>query len=189
MITKEGFRVYLRSLEQDDYKVSARWRNDPKIYESIPQPRRFVSQKTEQEWVEKAIRENELGVSLKLAVCLTENDSFIGIIQLVNIDMRNRSGETHTMIGEKEYWGQGLIGEARILLFEHAFLDLGLERVSNKVLDTNTASLQSYEKFGSVREGVLRHSVYKDGKFHDMIQFSMLKKEFVDRYVVPKNNS
>ncbi len=183
MMTKDGFRVYLRPLGPEDHKISVRWRNDPKIYESIPQPRRFVSEKTEQEWVEKAVKENELGISLKLAVCLNENDRFIGIIQLVNIDLKNRSGEATTMIGEKEYWGQGLIGEARVLLFEHAFLDLGLERISNKVLDTNTASLRSYEKFGSTREGVLRHAVYKDGMFHDMILFSMLKEEFTERYI------
>jgi RimJ/RimL family protein N-acetyltransferase len=182
MMTKKGFRVYLRALEIDDYKVSVRWRNDSEIYESIPQPRRFVSERTEQEWVERAIRENEQGVSLRLAVCLKENDRFVGIIQLLNIDLKNRCGEVTTMIGEKEYWGQGLIGEARILMFEHSFLELGLERISNKVLDTNTKSLKAYDKFGSVREGVLRNAVYKDGAFHDLILFSMLREEFLQRY-------
>ncbi len=186
MMTRPAFRVYLRSLESDDYKASVRWRNDPKIYESIPQPRRFVSEKTEQAWIEKAIKENELGSCLRLGICLKEKDRLIGLIQLVNIDHRNRSGEVRTLIGEKEYWGQGLIGEARVLLFEYAFLDLGLERIENRVLDTNTSSLRAYEKFGSVREGVLRRAVFKDGKYHDMILFSMLKEEFVEKYMAPE---
>ena len=181
-MTKPEFRIYLRALEPDDHKVTLGWHNDPRIYESIPQARRFVSASTEQEWIAKAIRENELGTSLRLGICLKENDRLIGIIQLTNIDHRNRGAEATTMIGETEYWGQGIIGEARVLLFEHAFLDLGLERISNKVLDTNTASLKSYDKFGSIREGVLRRAVYKDGMFHDMIQFSILKDEFIQRY-------
>lgn len=179
MFTKENFRIYLRALELNDYQVTVRWRNDSKLYETLTQPRRFVSEKTEQDWVEKAIRENELGVSLRLALCLKENDKFIGLIQLLNIDARNRSANVTTMIGETEYWGQGLMSEAKMLLFEHAFLDLGLERLSSRVLSTNSASLRNFDKFGSVREGVLRHVIYKNGKYHDMVQFSTLRDEFL----------
>jgi RimJ/RimL family protein N-acetyltransferase len=189
MMTREDFRIYLRSIELNDYKVTVKWRNDSKIYETITQPRRFVSEKTEQEWVENAIKENELGKSVRLAICLKKNDQCIGLIQLLNIDWSNRSGEATTLIGEKEFWGQGLIGEAKILLFEHAFLDLGLERIYNKVLNTNAASIRSYEKFGSVQEGILRHAAYHDGKFHDMIQFSMLREEFLLKYGGSKKSS
>jgi len=184
MMTKDAYRIYLRALESDDYINTIKWRNDPQIFETLTQPRRFVSEKTEQDWIQKAIKENELGVCLRLAICLKENNKHIGLIQLLNIDMKNKSGEVTTLIGEKEYWGQGLIGEARILLFEHAFLDLGLERISNKVLDFNKASLRSYEKFGSVREGILRNAVYKNGKFHDMVLFSMLREEFLAKYEI-----
>lgn len=182
MMTRENFRIYLRSLERGDHQITHKWRNDPEIFETLNQPRRFVSEKTEQEWVDKAITENETGVSIRLAVCLKEDDKMIGLIQLLHIDMKNRSAEVTTLIGEKEYWGQSLIGEARTLLFEHAFLDLGLERISNKVLDTNMASLRAYEKFGSVREGILRHAAYKNGKYHDMVQFSMLRDEFFSKH-------
>jgi RimJ/RimL family protein N-acetyltransferase len=182
MMTKEQFRVYLRSLEPKDAEITINWRNDSKIYESLNQARRFISEKTESAWIDKAISENEQGFSLRLAICLKENQLLIGLIQLLNIDMKNRSAEVTTLIGNKQYWGKGLIGEARVLLFEHAFLELGLERISNKVLETNTASLRAYEKFGSVREGILRNAAYQNGAFHNMVQFSMLRDEFISKY-------
>ena len=86
------------------------------------------------------------------------------------------------MIGDREYLGKGIIGQARLLIFRHAFFELGMNRISARILVDNHASIRAVEKFGYVKEGVLREAVYRDGQYRDVIAYSMLRSEFIARY-------
>ena len=37
-----------------------------------------------------------------------------------------------------------------------------------------------FEKLGSIKEGILRKSVYKNGKFNNRLVLSLLSEEFFD---------
>ena len=40
----EKFRVYLRALELEDYKVSIKWRNDDEIWNMVGGAKHYVSE-------------------------------------------------------------------------------------------------------------------------------------------------
>ena len=93
-------RVYLRALEPDDYKVSIKWRKDDEIWDMLGGTKYFVSEAYEKNWVEKAIFASN---DLKLAVCLIENNQYIGNVYMTDINMINRSCHSHILIGEHDF--------------------------------------------------------------------------------------
>jgi RimJ/RimL family protein N-acetyltransferase len=46
------------------------------------------------------------------------------------------------------------------------------------ILEGNTASLKMCEKCGFQVEGVLRQSIFKQGRFHSQVVLSLLQEEF-----------
>ena len=55
---------------------------------------------------------------------------------------------------------------------------MNLNRIELGVLGSNISGLKLYEKVGFKREGVKRQSIYKNGKFVDVIMMAILKEEF-----------
>lgn len=169
-------RVYFRALEPEDYKISVKWRNDDEINSMIGGPKYFVSSEYEKKWVENKILGNSTDTAL--AVCLKENKKYIGNVYLSEIDWINRSGRCPILIGDKNERGKGFATEAQLLILKFAFYERGLNRVFAHVLESNKASLRMYEKCGYQKEGILRHSVYKNGKFENQFILSILRSEF-----------
>jgi len=172
-------RIYLRALELDDYKVSIQWRNDDEISNLVGGPKYYVSSEREKEWVRNAIFDNS---KIVLAICLKDSNKYIGNIMLQDIDYVNRSGHVPVLIGDKTEWNKGYATEARMLMLHYAFYHKGLERIVAYVLEDNISSLKMHEKCGYKVEGVLRRSVYKNGKFHNQVVLSILRDEFEEVY-------
>lgn len=170
-----NFRVYLRALEPEDYKTTIKWRNDDEIWSMVGGPKYFVSSEYEKQWVQNAINNNK---EIRLGICLKENDELIGLASVIDIDWINKSAHCPSMIGEKKYWGKGYGTESRLLLLQFAFLERGFERIWAGILEKNAASIKMFEKCGYKREGILRHSVYKNGSFQNQVIMSILRDEY-----------
>lgn len=171
----KNFRVYLRALEPEDYLTTINWRNDDEIWESVGGPKYFVSKEYEKNWILRAINNpNEI----RLGICLKHNKELIGLASVIDIDWINKSAHCPSLIGEKKYRGKGYGTEARLLLLQFAFYERGFERIWALVLENNIASLKMLEKCGYKREGLLRNSVYKNGRFNNQVLLSILRSEF-----------
>ena len=174
------FRIYLRALELDDYKKSIKWRNDDDIWSTVVGSKYFVSSVYEKKWVEDSIFNTQK--DLKLAICLKENDEYIGNIYLTDIDYKNKNAGYSIMIGEKHYWGQGLAKEAILLILKYAFMDLGLIRVQARYLNNNLRSINTAKKCGFKEEGLLRKAVFKNGDYQDIKIMSIIRDDFNQLY-------
>lgn len=173
---ENNYRVYLRALEIDDYKKSIKWRHDDDIWSSVVGPKYFVSSEYEKKWIENTIINSDK--NLKLAICLKENDEYIGNIYLTDIDWKNKNAEYAIMIGEKKYWGKGLGQEAIMLIVIHAFLEMGLIRIQSRYLTSNIASIKAAQKCGFKQEGILRRAIFKKGIYQDIQIMSIIREDF-----------
>lgn len=167
-------RIYLRAFEPDDYKTSIVWRNDDQIWNMLGGTKYFVSEAYEKKWIEDTIFNSK---DIRLAVCLKDDDKYIGNVYITNIDMLNRTGTSHVLIGEKSCWGKGYAGEALRLLLDYAFNERGLHRITALVLESNTQSVKMFTKLGYKQEGILRQSIYKNGRFNNQIILSILNEK------------
>lgn len=173
------FRVYLRALELDDYQTSYMWRNDHEIQEMVGSSKFFVSRENERQWVLNNTKNTE---RIVLAICLVENDKYIGNVNIQNIDWINRTARVPIFIGDKSEWGKGYAAEARMLALKFAFEERNLNRIEALVLESNIPSIKLHERCGFKREGMLRNSIYKSGKYHNQIVMGLLREEFEEAY-------
>jgi len=168
-------RIYLRALEPDDYKISIKWRKDDSIWNMLGGTKYFVSEAYEKSWVEKTIFDSN---DLKLAICLVENNRYIGNVYMTDIDNIKRSCHSHILIGEKDCWGYGYAREALMIAVKYMFEERNIHRIQANILESNIQSLKMHQKCGYKIEGLMRESVYKEGVYQNQYILSILKNEF-----------
>ena len=81
------------------------------------------------------------------AICLAEDDTYIGNIYLVNIE--GGCGDLGIFIGDRQHHGKGYAYQALVLLKELARLELGIQRINIEVDVDNVPALVSYLKSGA----------------------------------------
>ena len=79
------------------------------------------------------------------------------------------------MIGNKNYWGKGLIPEATRLLIGYCFNDLVLDEVNLGVIDQNVSAIRAYEKVGFRETHREPKSVNYNGAVYDHV-FMAIKR-------------
>ena len=159
--------VYLRALEPSDLHRTLRWHNDPELYQTLQGVFRFVSEQAEEKWLAEKAQYSTTEVNL--AVCVRESGQHVGIISLRNIEPVARHGELALFIGEASARGKGYGRSAVRQLLDHAFNDLGLQRVFLYVLEENAVARKVYQDCGFELEGHLRRHAFKDGTWKDVL--------------------
>lgn len=130
--------VYIRPLQIEDANTSYEWRNNPAIWRYTgSRPDKLITPEIEREWLETVLtRENEK----RFAICLSENNKYIGNIFLTDID--DQEAQIHIFIGEMKSWGEGRANEAIAQLVEYGFRELHLNSVYGLVNVKNNAAIQ-----------------------------------------------
>ena len=107
-----------------------------------------------------------------------ETDEYFGTISLKNIDYINRNAE-YAIIIRKKFWGKNFAFEATQNIIEYGFNRLNLRKIYLNVLSCNVRANKFYEKFGFIREGIFKEHLYIDGRYEDLIWYSIFKTESV----------
>jgi len=82
-----------------------------------------------------------------------------------------KSGRFGYWLGEP-CWGRGIMTAAVRSTSEYALQKFGLVRLEASVFEWNPASMRVLEKCGFQREGLLRRSIYKDGRIIDSVMYA-----------------
>jgi ribosomal-protein-alanine N-acetyltransferase len=71
--------------------------------------------------------------------------------------------------------------EALSAVLDWGFAHMELNRVEAQVHPENAASISSVSRLGFQHEGLLRELGYWRGQYHDMLQYSLLRKDWEAR--------
>lgn len=168
----------MRELERRDLCIINQWRNDPELIGNLGAPFRYINSSVDEAWFEHYLSNREHAVRCAIT---DETDRIIGLVSLVSIDSINQSCEFHIMIGEKNNQNKGAGSFAVREMLHHAFMNLNMNRVELSVLEENLRAIHLYEKSGFVFEGKKRQSKFKNGSFHNVLIYSMIKSDYCDR--------
>jgi diamine N-acetyltransferase len=171
--TITGKNIILRPLNKADIENRVRWFNDPDVRKTLIISERFELDKTIR-WFEKT-QDDESRVELLIE---TPDKTPVGIVGLVGISSVHRTAEIYLVIGQKEFWGKGVMLEAERLLIDWAFNSLGLEKIWAEARPDNIASVITMKKIGFQVEGTLRCEKKVDGRRIDVLRLGLLKNEF-----------
>ncbi len=172
-----GNNVRLRAEKKEDIALLTKIKNEVEVLENltiyIPYP--------------QGVEAGEYRFNEKIKDKYTKNPAFI--IEKHDGTVIGQCGTMHTnwknsytivwiYIGGAENRGCGYGAEALSLLVGYIFKQMNLNRVGLFVFDFNKRAIKSYEKIGFKLEGILRQELYRNGRYNDVYQMSILKSEY-----------
>lgn len=113
-----------------------------------------------------------------LAMIERDTQKHIGNIALQLIDTLNRNADISILIGDKEAWGKSYAKEAFYTLLKHGFEMLNLHRIYCGTSSQNIAMQKVAIALGMRQEGIRREALFKNARFHDLIEYAILADEF-----------
>jgi [ribosomal protein S5]-alanine N-acetyltransferase len=130
------------------------------------------------------IQRHRLGVAAGESICLVirsrSDQRFLGTVDLFQIDSQSRRAELgYSLVFEA--WGQGYMTEALTVVLDHAFEQLGLNRIEADVDPRNAPSIACLERLGFQREGLLRERWILGGEVSDSVFYGLLRADWRGR--------
>jgi RimJ/RimL family protein N-acetyltransferase len=168
--------VYLRPAERDDVPRMVGWLSDARTSRTLAliAPLSLVH---EERWLEDAVSAQGR-TQWHFVVCGRDDDRPLGMVGLHELDERNGNASLGIVIGDEADRGKGHGSDALQAILGFTFGSLRLERVWLDVYDFNPAARRVYERAGFTTEGVLRHALWREDRFVDVVRMSILHDEW-----------
>lgn len=171
-----GAHVLLRPPERSDIPMFVAWLNDYETSRHLT-TRAPLSIPLEERWFDDMLTRQGKD-AWHFVICLLADKRAIGTAGLFGLDLLNGQAGFGIFIGERALWNRGLGTDALEAISDFGFGELRLERIWLDVFTDNARAKRSYEKAGFSVEGVLRHDVYRSGRFQDVYRMSLLRAEW-----------
>jgi RimJ/RimL family protein N-acetyltransferase len=121
----------------------------------------------------------DAGHHLAFAVVDVASGELVGGTSFGDVDLEAGHLEIGWTWYVEQARGTAVNPECKLLLLEHAFERVGVERVQLKTSSRNERSQRAIAGIGAVREGVLRRATrHRDGTWRDTVVFSILRDEW-----------
>jgi RimJ/RimL family protein N-acetyltransferase len=174
-----GKRIKLSPVEREHLALLKNWRNDPDIrrrfFYSLP-----CTDLGQDIWYDQTIRS---GKDVFFIIASIEKNKapshlpLIGYCSISNIEWKKKRGVATIFIGDKKYWGKKLGVEILSLLFEYAFAEMGLHKVSIYVFSDNKRSIGLFKRFASIEGELLAHE-FQDGKWKNVTVMGLTEEMY-----------
>jgi RimJ/RimL family protein N-acetyltransferase len=130
-------------------------------------------------WFDEALARQAAGTQAPFAVRRRADQSLIGSTSYLDLQLRHKRLEIGSTWYVPAEWGTAVNPECKLLLLEHAFEVLGVNRVALITDRLNERSQAAIAKLGAVREGLLRgHMISQGGRVRDTVVFSVIAGEW-----------
>lgn len=178
-VTLEGHGVRLEPLAVAHHDGLATAAGDGRLWElwytSVPAPEETAA------YIDRALAGQRAGEMLPWAVRELASGAIVGSTRYHDIV----AAADRVEIGWTWYaaaWQRSHVNTAcKLLLFTHAFEQLGCAVVGLRTDNFNFASQRAIEALGAKKDGVIRHHwVRRDGSVRDSVLYSLLAAEWPD---------
>jgi len=148
------------------------WFDDPAVHRFLA--RRKLNIKEEKEWIRSLPKKkNEVHFAID-----TREKIHIGSVGL-HINRQDNFAVFGIMIGDKRCWSMGYGTEAMKLIVDYGFRRLKLHRIELEVYDYNIRGIKLYRRLGFKVEGEKRERVLWKGKYYNVLQMGVLRREWL----------
>jgi UDP-4-amino-4,6-dideoxy-N-acetyl-beta-L-altrosamine N-acetyltransferase len=165
--------ISLRPLSESDKDQILRWRNAPHVAEYM-YTNHEISQEEHDKWFARALSRADARFWI-----IELDGRGIGLANVYAIDTTNRRCSWAFYIGEKDVQGKGVGAFVEYWMLRHVFEVLQLHKLSCEVIETNQAVWEMHQRFGFVREGLLRNHVHRGDSDLNIVVLSMLRSEWL----------
>jgi ribosomal-protein-alanine N-acetyltransferase len=172
----KGNRIKFRRLRKSDAENIQAILKDKDFHRLVGIPHPYTLRDA-LAFIIRAHRGRLRGTDLIYAITEKDNDKVIGRIGLHGLKSVHNRAEIGYWLA-KEYWGQGIIGEAIRMMLKIGFKDLKLRRIHAYTFVYNEASIRALNKLGFTNEGLYRKFYKLRNRYLDCYCLSILREEF-----------
>jgi len=177
-------KVRLRALRREDAELTWKWRNDTVVRDMYSGHPFFVNPEKEHAWYERILLSDLPNVTM--GVEIEETEQLIGVMFLMHVNHIHRSAELAFLFDKDSRKASDII-EAILLTLQFGYYELNLNRIYGKSIEHHTMLIKLFERYGGQREGLLRQSVFKNGKYLNEVMMSILKEDYENNERSQKN--
>ena len=164
----------VRSWHPDDVESIVRHANNRKVWLNLRDRFPYPYTKTDaQNWIQNAL---SMKPETNFAIDIF-GEAIGGIGFELRTDVERYSAEVGYWLGE-EFWGQGICTSALKVATPYAIEAYHLNRIFAVPFIENLASIRVLEKAGYSREGIMRRSAFKDGRFVDEVLYTFVIEDW-----------
>jgi RimJ/RimL family protein N-acetyltransferase len=174
--TLSGKSVTLRAPKPEDVADRLALGQAPEIVRMFggdPNAIRPLTEAAARQWVERLAEHPHAWV-------VEHEGRFLGEIRLDGLDLHDSRARLAVGLYDPAKLGVGLGREAIRVVLKYAFQELGLHRISLRVVDYNMRAIRCYRACGFVEEGREREAASVAGEWRDDVIMGLLAREFVD---------
>lgn len=172
----ETDRLLLRQFRLDDAEAMMRIFGDEEVLRFLTQPL-MDSEEKAQRFINRLLRDYERREGIDWVITLKGVGEAIGMCGLYAWDRDSRCMDLGYHI-RRSYWGRGFATEAARAVIGWGFTQLDLHRIQADCTEGHTASEQVMIKCGFTHEGTWRESCWEHGRFVNIRQYGLLRREF-----------
>ena len=169
-----GDRVYLSSINADDYESFYEWYHDRETAELIGSIAKSYSMAEEKELVAGLAKDGNA-----FAIVERRSGRMVGFSSFFDISAADRTAELGMLIGDKESRGKGYGTEVLRLMLDYGFGVLDLNNIMLRTFAFNERAIHLYRKFGFREIGRRRQSYYCGNEYHDEVFMDMLREDYL----------
>ena len=174
----ESKDLYLRPLKTEDAEGNyPHWLNDKEVCKYNSHSDILYTKEMALEYIKKV---NFGDTDKVFAIICKESERHIGNISLQHICKKNNNAEFAILIGEKSYYKKGYAKQAGKILLSYGFEELKLHRIYCGTSKFNIPMIKLAQFLGMKKEGQRTEAFWKNGEYVDIIEFGILKKNFVE---------
>lgn len=174
-----GKLVRLREYRSEDIPLAKEYINSTEVRQYIEGNVPFLyTLHNEQQWYESLSPQEK---TYTFAIEALESKEYIGGCGINEINYKNSIATVGIFIGNPEYLSKGYGTDAMKVLVKFIFEQMNINKIKLHVYDFNLRAQKSYEKVGFKREAVLKDELFRNGRYHDIIQLSMFKKDYFEQ--------
>ena len=172
-MTLKGNTIYLRALEPEDLEFIYAIENDEDIWE-VSNTQTPYSKFLIRQYLENAHQDIYEAKQLRLAICKTDSNETIGLIDLFEFDPKNNRAGIGIVIQNDANRGKGYGKEALSLVIDFSFQQLQLHQLFANIGVDNVSSLNlfaifGFQKIGIKKDWILVHNSYQDEAVFQLI--------------------
>lgn len=170
--------VFFRAFEPEDAILIYKWKNDFDLLNMAVGMNRKISYEDCLEWVKDKSKHHYF--EIYWAICLNDDTKkMIGYTHLNKIHYINRDVESGgIIIGDKDYRDGIIWIEIYQILMSYVFDVLNLNRFYGICLNEHKLTMTMMTILFWSSEGLFKQSVYKKGKYHDIVMWALLREDY-----------
>lgn len=130
----------------------------------------IITKEEHRKWIEEVKNNDETKVWV-----VYQDKTPIGVMNLKDIDRKNKITDWGFYIGEEKFRGEGISKHMLYNLMRHVFEDMNLRKMYTTVLENNKIAFNLYKKMNFEKEGCLKNHLIRENRLIDLYIMSIFE--------------